>query len=358
MFKAIDVNYWARDNSHWNEFSRQDTEDPSKIYSHFSRICNVVQTRSTKRALSSPLNQAIKNFILSQYFGISCEGSSGGVEDGLEPEHLVDLEELRSRLQRFPPHCVAIKRINSTSGPKRIAQEMSFLGLVGGHWHVIPIISGMRHEDQVLMIFPYFRGEDFREVMLNATATDIADYMKLLLEALAHLHRSKLIHRDVKPSNFLFSRKTATLPAAAVLVDFGLAQMEDRNGAAGSAKPKTVTPNTMGTISRFRTSMQNYPPGYFANDPRQPMRASRAGTRGFRAPEVLFKIPHQSTLIDVWSAGVILLTLLTKRYPFFLSNDDQDAIVEIALIFGNKELAAAAKIYSTILLKVLSTHNF
>lgn len=341
------MNYWARDNSHWNEFSRQDSEDPSKIFIHFSRICNVVQTRSTKRALSSPLNQAIKHYVLSQYFGVNEVPVVAG-EDGLEPEHLVDLEELRVRLQRFPPHCVAIKRINSTSGPKRIAQEMSFLGLVGGHWHVIPIISGMRHEDQVLMIFPYFRGEDFREVMLNGTPADIADYMKLLLEALAHLHRSKLIHRDVKPSNFLFSRRTGTLPAAAVLVDFGLAQMEDKSLAAGSTKPnRTVTPNTMGTISRFRNSMQNYPPGYFANDPRQPMRASRAGTRGFRAPEVLFKIPHQSTQIDVWSAGVILLTLLTKRYPFFLSNDDQDAIVEIALIFGNKELAAAAKVYST-----------
>lgn len=49
--------------------------------------------------------------------------------------------------------------------------------------------------------------------------------------------------------------------------------------------------------------------------------------------------------IDVWSAGVILLTLLTKRYPFFQSSDDQDAIVEIACIFGNEEMEAAAKLY-------------
>lgn len=76
------------------------------------------------------------------------------------------------------------------------------------------------------------------------------------------------------------------------------------------------------------------------------MKASRAGTRGFRAPEVLFKCPNQTTALDIWSAGVILLTLLTRRYPFFQSSDDFDAIVEIANIFGNEEMSSAAKLYS------------
>lgn|SRR5690606_30770334 len=35
--------------------------------------------------------------------------------------------------------------------------------------------------------------------------------------------------------------------------------------------------------------------GYLKNDQRLPRRANRAGTRGFRAPEVLFKCPNQST---------------------------------------------------------------
>ena len=87
-------------------------------------------------------------------------------------------------------------------------------------------------------------------------------------------------------------------------------------------------------------------PGYFNNDPRAGMKASRAGTRGFRAPEVLFKSSHQTTALDIWSAGVILLTLLTRRYPFFQSSDDFDAIVEIANIFGNEEMSTAAKLYN------------
>lgn len=42
--------------------------------------------------------------------------------------------------------------------------------------------------------------------------------------------------------------------------------------------------------------------------------------------------------IDIWSAGVILISLLTGRYPFFLANDDADALVEIASIFGTNAL--------------------
>ena len=75
------------------------------------------------------------------------------------------------------------------------------------------------------------------------------------------------------------------------------------------------------------------------------MRASRAGTRGFRAPEVLFKVARQTPAIDVWSAGVIMLTLLTRRYPFFHSPDDCDALAELAAVFGDDAMAAAAASY-------------
>ncbi len=341
VFKAIDVHFWSRDSSGWTKFSRQDPDDPSKIFTYFARMGHIVKTRSTKRALSSPVNQAIKQFLLSQYFGIE---SSDGV---LDPELTVDLEELKAKFQKFPPQCVAIKRINSTSGPKRISEEMKFLTTAGGEYHVVPLINALRFEDQVLLVFPYFRGEDFRDFMLTASATDIADYMRLLLEALAHLHRKNLIHRDVKPSNFLFARRNGDIPATAVLVDFGLAQVLNPNSLnfSSATSTRTFTAKKMESIARLRATLEKYPPGYVVNDPRQQLRASRAGTRGFRAPEVLFKLPQQSTLIDVWSTGVILLMLLTRRYPFFQSNDDIDALVEIACIFGNKAMREAAKSY-------------
>ena len=84
-------------------------------------------------------------------------------------------------------------------------------------------------------------------------------------------------------------------------------------------------------------------PGYPKGDTRPSRRANRAGTRGFRAPEVLFKCTEQTTKIDVWSAGVILLTILCRRFPFFNSADDVDAMIEIATIFGARRMRADAR---------------
>lgn len=89
-------------------------------------------------------------------------------------------------------------------------------------------------------------------------------------------------------------------------------------------------------------------PGYPKNDSRPSKRANRAGTRGFRAPEVLFKCPAQTTKIDIWSVGVILLTFLGRRFPFFNSIDDVDAMIEMASIFGTRRMKAAAQLHGQI----------
>lgn len=97
---------------------------------------------------------------------------------------------------------------------------------------------------------------------------------------------------------------------------------------------------------------------------RPSVRANRAGTRGFRAPEVLLKCPDQtvcaspsrslsllltrdSSALDIWSAGIILLCFLTRRFPFFNSNDDTEALVEIAAIVGRKKMEKCAALHST-----------
>lgn len=71
--------------------------------------------------------------------------------------------------------------------------------------------------------------------------------------------------------------------------------------------------------------------------------APRAGTPGFRAPEVLLKTIEQTTAIDVWSAGVIFISLLSARYPFFRNSDDMTSLSEIISLLGSKRVFRAAK---------------
>ena len=55
------------------------------------------------------------------------------------------------------------------------------------------------------------------------------------------------------------------------------------------------------------------------------------------------KHPLQTTAVDIWSAGVILLCLLSRRYPFFRAHDDMSAMAQIVGLFGSSKCTEAAK---------------
>lgn len=170
---------------------------------------------------------------------------------------------------------------------------------------------------------------------------DIKKYMYNLLIAIEHVHSCKIIHRDIKPGNFLYNRNLET----GLLIDFGLAQFEQNYDCIKTENEK----NKSKPVIFFNTVIsRSKPPGYYERDTRPVIKAPRAGTRGFRAPEVIFKYPYQTSAIDIWSAGVIFLNLLSAQYPFFFSGDDVDALVEIATIFGHKEMRKAAKQYNRV----------
>jgi cell division control protein 7 len=68
------------------------------------------------------------------------------------------------------------------------------------------------------------------------------------------------------------------------------------------------------------------------------MLSNRAGTRDFRAPEVLMTAWNQSGKIDVWEVGVIMLT---RRYPFFKAGEDIVSLCEIACVVGSNRIELA-----------------
>ncbi|KAK6534255.1 hypothetical protein TWF281_005585 [Arthrobotrys megalospora] len=243
----------------------------------------------------------------------------------------------RSKRQRFnhtrekKVKYVAIKKIYVTSSPQRIHNELELLKDLSGSKNVVSLITAFRHLDQVIAIMPYFRHVDFRDYFRKLSIPEIQLYMRSLFTALKFVHAKEILHRDIKPTNFLYD----CAKGRGVLVDFGLAEREEHDGVcpctrvrAGAPKPQT-----------------NVAGGYPKNDQRPSKRANRAGTRGFRAPEVLFKCNRQTTKIDIWSAGVILLTFLSKRFPFFNSPDDIDAIIEMATVFGRAKMRACAALH-------------
>lgn len=233
---------------------------------------------------------------------------------------------------------VALKRIYVTSSPNRIFNELSLLNTLIGNPNVAPLLDALRYEDQVIAVLPYYDHADFRDFYRDLPLAGIKFYMYELFKGIQFVHGKGIIHRDIKPTNFLYNPFTRH----GVLVDFGLAEKEigpDPQSNCCSCVYSNSLNNKINSTNGFPLN------AYLKDDQRPGRRANRAGTRGFRAPEVLLKCNNQSTKLDIWSAGVMLLTLLGRRFPFFNSTDDVEALMEITNIFGLNEMKKCAKLH-------------
>ncbi|KAF9451606.1 Pkinase-domain-containing protein [Macrolepiota fuliginosa MF-IS2] len=102
--------------------------------------------------------------------------------------------------------------------------------------------------------------------------------------AVAYLHESGIVHRDLKLENVLLDERCRIK-----LGDFGFTREYDKNGF-----------------------MQTF-----------------CGTTGYASPEMLQGKRYQGPEVDVWSLGVILYCLLTGTLPF---DDDDEAIMRNKII--------------------------
>lgn len=265
---------------------------------------------------------------------------------------------------------VALKKIYVTSSPQRIYNELNLLYMLTGCTRVAPLCDATRVRDQVIAVLPYYPHEEFRNFYRDLPIKGIKMYLWEMLQALSFVHSKGIMHRDIKPTNFLYNPDIGR----GVLVDFGLAEMqpdynknEVEDDSLASIRdwrsheqfcPCIVRDTNKQNASSPMVTIQNgkvvhlnnvngidLSKGYPKNETRRIKRANRAGTRGFRAPEVLMKCGSQTTKIDVWSVGVILLSLVSRRFPLFQSMDDTDSLLELCTIFGWKRIRKCATLH-------------
>lgn len=271
-------------------------------------------------------------------------------------ENMTDVNELYAETG----HRVALKKILVTSSPARVENELSILENLRGCRHVSPLVTAFRDEDQIVIVLPYHPSDDFRYFYRLMDPPKIRSYMTCLLRSLKDIHARGIVHRDVKPANFLFDYESGH----GVLVDFGLAERyQPPRRALCQHEPATrahlhgVRTKTADTVAveqavydaRKRSKAGEGKVGFRQEDSRPAVKTNRAGTRGFRAPEVLLKCPDQTVAIDVWSAGVILLSILAHKFPVFNSSDDVEALMEIAALFGRGAMQRCAMLHSELL---------
>ncbi|CAD6237307.1 GSCOCG00002243001-RA-CDS [Cotesia congregata] len=255
----------------------------------------------------------------------------------------------------------AIKHIVPTYPPSRIERELKCLQEIGGADNVVGVELCIRNGPSVAFVMPYMRHYKFSDYVGDMNQNELKQYMRALLIALRKVHLFNIIHRDVKPSNFLYDRRHKKY----LLVDFGLAQnyIEDiqnnNNNSINSnlndhfenlsMKRKRGDENNRQSQATLKKSIVESKsccfgkPQVCSNCLLKPSQvASRAGTPGYRPPEVLLKYPHQTPAIDVWASGIIMLCILSATQPFFRCPDDTTALAEMITVFGSAKIQQCA----------------
>ncbi|XP_017764107.1 PREDICTED: cell division cycle 7-related protein kinase-like [Eufriesea mexicana] len=250
----------------------------------------------------------------------------------------------------------ALKHLVPTRHPEKIERELQCMQQIGGKDYVVGLELCLRSFETVVFVMPYMRHDKFSEYVQNMTVQETKNYMIALLTALRRVHKFNVIHRDVKPSNFLYDRCNKRY----LLVDFGLAQeyiaekksnnLKLCNSETQAVKRKKSDENSLNLSLNARKKGTEEKCYCFGKAKvcslcisRSEQTAPRAGTPGFRAPEVLLKHPSQTPAIDIWASGVMMLCILSGTQPFFHSPDDCTALAEITTVFGSNKMQQCAR---------------
>lgn len=150
------------------------------------------------------------------------------------------------------------------------------------HAHILPIYSYGEQDGLPYIVMPYMEGGTLAEYMSKRASLSLEEaqwYLDQIASALDYAHAEGYIHCDVKPSNILLDDD-----GYAVLSDFGIARLSQLQGETTEAVLPTVRDAVLGT------------PDYIS-------------------PEQALGSPLDGRS-DIYSLGIMLFYLLTKRLPF------------------------------------------
>ena len=178
-------------------------------------------------------------------------------------------------------------------GLRRFLREAQALATVS-HPHIIPIYDVAEDKDRPFLVTEFYKGGTLKS-LIDKSKLESPDDIKLMLhygadicDALQCAHDAGIYHRDLKPENVYVSEEITndSSPRPVLkLADFGIAHLRDASSALTTAN------RILGTIK-------------------------------YASPEQLMALKKKDGSADIdgrtdlYSFGVMLYHMLTKKYPY------------------------------------------
>ena len=171
---------------------------------------------------------------------------------------------------------IAVKKITKVIDKKYFLNEIETMKKLN-HPNILKIYDVVNTKDNTYLILEYCNGGDLQSyIKKKYTKYDLL-YLKEILIAIEELYKNNILHRDIKPQNILIHNHSIKIS------DFGFSK------------------NLIGE----NELMQTY-----------------CGSPLYMAPELIYG-SNYNFKSDIWSLGVILYELVTKKHPYPVTNREE-----------------------------------
>ncbi|KAL3610355.1 hypothetical protein D5086_001375 [Populus alba] len=174
------------------------------------QTCNDIHTKERKKncALNSPKDRVgSKDFPCFDSYIVEEEGGSGGYGTVYRATRKLD------------GTTVAIKCPHENAHRHHVSNELRMLERFGGKNFVIKFEGCLKNQNSDCLVLEYVEHDRPEVLKKEIDIFQLRWYGYCMFRALASLHKQGVVHRDIKPGNFLFSCKANK----GYLIDFNLA---------------------------------------------------------------------------------------------------------------------------------------
>ena len=162
-------------------------------------------------------------------------------------------------------------------GSERFLREINIAAQLQSP-HILPMLDSGEAAGLLYYVMPFVEGDSLRGRLAKDGVLSPSETMRLLrdiVDGLAHAHRHRVVHRDIKPDNVMISERHA------LVMDFGVAKAMSDASTTG--------------LTSIGVSL---------------------GTPAYMAPEQAAADPDIDHRADIYSVGILAYEMLAGKPPF------------------------------------------